>query len=53
MDKLEREKNMMPFTKCSICGTKLETKEVDKIVRVGKHTAFKCISLSLFALWQI
>jgi uncharacterized protein with PIN domain len=31
LDKLEREKNMMPFTKCPICGGELETKEVEKI----------------------
>lgn len=27
---------MMPFTKCPICGSELEVKEVEKIVRGGK-----------------
>jgi YgiT-type zinc finger domain-containing protein len=44
MDKLEREKNMMPFTKCPICGGELETKEVEKIVRGGKHTSILNVS---------
>ena len=41
---VEREKNMMPFTKCPICGGELETKEVEKIVRGGKHTAILNVS---------
>lgn len=35
---------MMPFTKCPICGGELETKEVEKIVRGGKHTAILNVS---------
>jgi YgiT-type zinc finger domain-containing protein len=30
---------MMPFTKCPICGGELESKEVEKIVRGGKHAS--------------
>jgi len=35
---------MMSFTKCPICGSELETKEVEKIVRGGKHTAILNVS---------
>lgn len=35
---------MMPFTKCPICGGELEAKEVEKIVRGGKHTAILNVS---------
>ena len=30
---------MMPFRKCPICGGELEEKEVEKLLRGGKHTA--------------
>ncbi len=35
---------MMPFTKCPLCGGELETKDVEKIVRGGKHTAILNVS---------
>jgi YgiT-type zinc finger domain-containing protein len=30
---------MMPFKKCPICGGELKEKEVEKLLRGGKHTA--------------
>lgn len=30
---------MMPFEKCPVCGGELEKKEVEKLLRGGKHTA--------------
>jgi YgiT-type zinc finger domain-containing protein len=44
LDKLEREKNMMPFTKCHVCGGELETKAVEKVLRGDKHTAILNVS---------
>lgn len=31
---------MKPFEKCPICGGELVEKEVEKLLRGGKHTAF-------------
>lgn len=30
---------MKPFEKCPVCGGRLEKKEVEKLLRGGKHTA--------------
>ena len=30
---------MMPFKKCPVCGGELVEKEVEKLLRGGKHTA--------------
>ena len=30
---------MMPFSKCPVCGGELVEKEVEKLVRGGRHTA--------------
>ena len=34
-----KEKEMMPFEKCPICGGELIEKEVEKLLRGGVHTA--------------
>ena len=34
-----KEKEMMPFEKCSICGGELIEKEVEKLLRGGVHMA--------------
>ncbi|MBD3234125.1 MAG: YgiT-type zinc finger protein [candidate division Zixibacteria bacterium] len=31
---------MNPFKKCPVCGGELARKEVEKLLRGGKHTAF-------------
>lgn len=30
---------MLPFEHCPVCGSEMTTKEVEKLVRGGKHTA--------------
>ncbi len=35
---------MKPFEKCPICGGDLLTKEVEKLLRGGKHTAVISVS---------
>ncbi len=30
---------MLPFEYCPVCGNEMTTKEVEKLVRGGKHTA--------------
>jgi YgiT-type zinc finger domain-containing protein len=35
---------MMPFTKCPLCGGELTLKNVEKIVRGGKHAAILTVS---------
>jgi len=35
---------MKPFEKCPVCGGELEKKEVEKLVRGGKHTAVLRVS---------
>lgn len=30
---------MMPFRKCPVCGGEMASKEVEKLLRGGKHTA--------------
>ena len=41
MDQLAPEKDieMKPFDKCPICGGELVEKQVEKLLRGGKHTA--------------
>ncbi len=39
MEKLERKgEKMKPFEKCPVCGGKLQTKEVEKLLRGGNNT---------------
>jgi len=30
---------MLPFERCPVCGNEMTSKEVEKLVRGGKHTA--------------
>ena len=41
MDQLERKEKVarMPFEKCSVCGSEMIEKEVEKLLRGGIHTA--------------
>jgi YgiT-type zinc finger domain-containing protein len=35
---------MMPFNKCPVCGGEMVKKEVEKLLRGGKHTAVLNVS---------
>ena len=40
MGQLEnKEEKMKPFEKCPICGGEIKSKEVEKLLRGGNHTA--------------